>query len=51
MRLLFLDEPTAALTPSETARLFRIVRRLRDRGTSVVFISHRLEELEGLSIP
>jgi rhamnose transport system ATP-binding protein len=47
-RLLFLDEPTAALTPSETERLFRVVRRLRDRGASVVFISHRLEELEGL---
>jgi rhamnose transport system ATP-binding protein len=47
-RLLFLDEPTAALTPSETERLFRVVRRLRDRGTSVVFISHRLEELSGL---
>ena len=47
-RLLFLDEPTAALTPSETERLFRVVRRLRDNGTSIVFISHRLEELEGL---
>jgi rhamnose transport system ATP-binding protein len=47
-RVLFLDEPTAALTPSETARLFRIVRRLRERDTSIVFISHRLEELEGL---
>jgi rhamnose transport system ATP-binding protein len=47
-RLLFLDEPTAALTPSETERLFRVVRRLRNRGTSVVFISHRLEELSGL---
>ena len=47
-RLLFLDEPTAALTPTETERLFRVVRRLRDRGASIVFISHRLEELEGL---
>ena len=47
-RLLFLDEPTAALTPSETERLFRVVRRLRDNGTSIVFISHRLEELKGL---
>jgi rhamnose transport system ATP-binding protein len=47
-RLLFLDEPTAALTPQETDRLFRVVRRLRDRGTSIVFISHRLEELAGL---
>ena len=47
-RLLFLDEPTAALTPAETDRLLRVARRLRDRGTSIVFISHRLEELEGL---
>jgi rhamnose transport system ATP-binding protein len=48
VRLLILDEPTAALTPSETERLFRTVRRLRDGGTSVVYISHRLEELHGL---
>jgi rhamnose transport system ATP-binding protein len=47
LRLLILDEPTAALTPSEADRLFAIVRRLRERGTSVVFISHRLEELPG----
>jgi rhamnose transport system ATP-binding protein len=36
------------LTPSETDRLFRVVRRFRDQGTSVVLISHRLEDLEGL---
>jgi rhamnose transport system ATP-binding protein len=47
-RVLILDEPTAALTPSETARLFRIVRRFRDQGAAVVLISHRLEDLEGL---
>lgn len=47
LRLLILDEPTAALTPSESARLFSVVRTLRDRGTSVIFISHRLEELPG----
>ena len=46
--LLILDEPTAALTPTEAERLFAIVRSLRDRGTSVIFISHRLEELPGL---
>ncbi len=48
LRLLILDEPTAALTPSEADRLFAIVRRLQARGTSVIFISHRLEELSGL---
>ncbi len=45
--LLILDEPTAALTPTEAERLFSIVRSLRDRGTAVIFISHRLEELPG----
>ena len=47
MRLLFLDEPTASLSPVETERLFRLARRVKAEGTSVVFISHRLEELEG----
>ena len=46
-RLLFLDEPTAALTPAETERLFRLVRLMQNRGTSIVFISHRIEELRG----
>jgi rhamnose transport system ATP-binding protein len=47
-RVLILDEPTASLSPAETERLFRIVRRLRERGVSVILISHRLEELRDL---
>ena len=44
-RILIMDEPTSSLTLNEVADLFRLVRRLRDEGTAVVFISHRLEEL------
>ncbi len=43
--ILIMDEPTSALTLSEVADLFQIVRRLREKGTAIVFISHRLEEL------
>lgn len=49
VRLLILDEPTAALTPTEAARLFAIARSLRDRGAAILFISHRLEEIFGLA--
>ncbi|WP_246580931.1 sugar ABC transporter ATP-binding protein [Deinococcus aestuarii] len=44
-RVLIMDEPTAALTLQETARLFRVVRSLRARGAAVLFITHRLEEV------
>jgi rhamnose transport system ATP-binding protein len=44
-KILLMDEPTAALTPSEVADLFAITRRLRDQGTAIAFISHRLEEI------
>jgi rhamnose transport system ATP-binding protein len=40
-----MDEPTSSLTLAEVADLFRIVRQLRQAGTAIVFISHRLEEL------
>jgi rhamnose transport system ATP-binding protein len=44
-RVLILDEPTASLSGHEVARLFAIVRRLRDRGVAVLFVSHRLDEV------
>ncbi|MDT7582787.1 MAG: ribose transport system ATP-binding protein [Pseudonocardiales bacterium] len=44
-QVLLLDEPTTASTPSEVERLFTVVRRLRDAGTAVVFVSHKLEEV------
>src|SRR6195952_696129 len=40
--LLVLDEPTAVLTPQETEELIAVMRRLREAGTSIVFISHKL---------
>ncbi len=48
-RLLILDEPTAPLTQQETAKLFTLVRRLRKDGLSVVFVSHRIEEILEIS--
>jgi rhamnose transport system ATP-binding protein len=44
-RVLVLDEPTASLSLHEVQRLFAIVRRLRDRGVAVLFVSHRLDEV------
>ena len=44
-RILIMDEPTSSLTLNEVADLFRLVRRLREEGTAIIFISHRLEEL------
>ncbi|WDR02325.1 sugar ABC transporter ATP-binding protein [Devosia algicola] len=47
-RLIIMDEPTAPLTPKEVDTLFKIARRLRDEGRTIVFISHRLEEVQAL---
>jgi ribose transport system ATP-binding protein len=44
-KLLILDEPTAALTPTEIGRLFGILARLKQRGVTIVYISHRLAEV------
>jgi inositol transport system ATP-binding protein len=44
-RLIIMDEPTSALTDQEVERLFRIVEDLRSRGLSLIFVTHRLEEV------
>jgi len=45
-RILIMDEPTSALTAKEIEDLFRIIRKLKDEGRGIVYISHRLEELQ-----
>jgi ABC-type uncharacterized transport system ATPase subunit len=45
-RLLVLDEPTAVLAPSQVEQLFGTVRRLADEGHAIIFISHKLEEIQ-----
>jgi ribose transport system ATP-binding protein len=47
-RVLLLDEPTASITPHEAEALFGLLRRLRDGGVAVVFVSHKLEEVLSL---
>jgi len=48
-RLLILDEPTAVLTPQESARLFKVLNQLRDQGKSILFISHKMREVMEIS--
>jgi len=48
-RVLIMDEPTAALTDTEIADLFALIRQLRAQGTGIVHISHRLEELQQIA--
>ena len=45
VKVLIMDEPTASLSSHEVSQLFSVARRLRDEGVSVLFISHRLEEV------
>lgn len=46
--LLIFDEPTSSLSEAETHEVFRIVRELRERGTGVIYITHRMEELRSV---
>ncbi len=48
-RVLVLDEPTSSLTSEDAERLFALIRRMRDAGTAVVYISHALEEVQAIS--
>jgi ribose transport system ATP-binding protein len=48
-RLVIMDEPTSSLTNAETGRLFEVVRDLKNRGLAVVFISHRLAEVQEIA--
>ena len=47
--LLIMDEPTSVLTPQETEQLFTVLRRFRDNGMAVLFISHKLDEIRALT--
>jgi general nucleoside transport system ATP-binding protein len=47
-RILILDEPTAVLTPQETEQLFVTLRQLRERGTTILLITHKLKEIMAL---
>jgi monosaccharide-transporting ATPase len=48
-RVLILDEPTSSLDADEVARLFEVMRRLRDQGTAIVFVSHFLDQVFEIS--
>lgn len=44
-KILIMDEPTASLSHSETEKLFDVIRKLKNEGTSIIYISHRMEEI------
>lgn len=48
VRVLALDEPTSSLTDEEVDRLFTLVRRLRDEGVAIIYVSHRINEIKRL---
>jgi ABC-type sugar transport system ATPase subunit len=48
-RIIFMDEPTASLTPNETENLLTMIKRLKEEGKSIVYISHRLGEIKAIA--
>jgi len=48
-KILIMDEPTSALTSREITELFRIIRKLKEQGRGIIYISHRLEELPNIA--
>lgn len=48
-RIIIMDEPTAALTKKESEELYKITKQLRDKGASIIFISHRFEDMYRLA--
>ena len=49
VNVLILDEPTSALTNNEIGKLFKLIKRLRDKNVSMIYISHRMEEIFSLT--
>lgn len=49
VNVLILDEPTSALTNNEIEKLFKLIKRLRDKNVSMIYISHRMEEIFSLT--
>jgi ABC-type sugar transport system ATPase subunit len=47
--IIIMDEPNSALSAAETERLFALLRRLRDKGLTIIYVSHRLEEVFAIS--
>ena len=48
-KIIFMDEPTASLTPDEVNNLFKLIKQLKNEGRSIVYISHRLEEIKQIA--
>ena len=44
-KIIIMDEPTSSLTDNETEHLFKIINQLRDEGRSIIYISHKMEEI------